>query len=90
MKFISKNKKYEFYQEDCLKYLTRLENEITYICEDIIHYLLNFSLKKANSVENWVYVLKTIGDMYWYIAESSEKDRHIQSKSSTYEFYLKA
>ncbi len=35
-------------------------------------------------------MLKTIGDMFRYIAECSSKDRQQQSSSSTYEFYLKA
>lgn len=90
VKFLAENWKYDFYKEDCLKYLSKLEGEISTICEDVVHFLLNYSLKKVTSVENRVYVLKTIGDMYRYIAESSVKDRHFQSSSSTYEFYLKA
>ena len=74
--FIAKNKKYAFYSEDCQKYLNKLESEIANACEDVIHYLQNFSLKKATSVDGRVYVLKTIGDMFRYIAECSTKDRH--------------
>jgi len=76
IKFIGENKKYGFYKEDCDKYMNWIENEIANSCEDVIHYLQNFSLKKVTAVENWVYVLKTIGDMFWYIAECSTKDWH--------------
>ena len=87
---IEQNKKYEQFSNSCGEYKTKIENELTEICEDIIASVRDNSLKKADSPESKTFYLKMIGDYYRYIAESVKGDKLAEVTEHALDFYGQA
>ena len=77
MSAIEQNKKYEQYSVKCGEYKTKIEKELTKLCEDIIKAVNELVLKKGTpqSAESKTFYLKMIGDYYRYIAECVKGDK---------------
>ena len=87
---IEQNKKYEQYSARCAEYKSKIEKELTKLCEDIIKSVNDFSLKKADTPESKTFYLKMIGDYYRYIAESVKGDKLAEVTEHALQFYTKA
>lgn len=56
-------------------YKSKLESELTYLCNEIISILDKSLIKKASTSESKVFYLKMKADYYRYLTEFSSGDR---------------
>jgi len=87
---IEQNKKYEQYSSNCGEYKTKIEDELSALCEDIIKAVDEKAYPKADSPESKTFYLKMIGDYYRYIAECVKGDKLAEVTEKANEYYGKA
>lgn len=71
-------------------YRSKIEKELSSICDDILGVLDNFLIPSATSNESKVFYYKMKGDYYRYVAEFEQADRRKDAGNHSLEAYKKA
>lgn len=72
------------------EYRSKIEKELSTICDDILNVLDNFLIVSATSNESKVFYYKMKGDYYRYVAEFEQTERRKEAGNKSLEAYKQA
>jgi len=87
---IEQNPKYSKFGGALGAYKTKIEDELTKDCQNIIDIIKSDAMKKQGDTEGKAFFLKMIGDYYRYMAESAKGDKLAQAKDGALANYKEA
>jgi len=73
-----------------LEYRTKIEKELSDICNDVIAILKDHLIPKAEGAESQVFYYKMVGDYHRYLAEFSTGESRSKAAKEAHEGYSKA